>query len=322
MPAVAPDLTQREAPERAPSPDCSSRWRPAHPTDVGLTLSRLRRGRSDPTFQVSQDGAVWRTTLTRSGPATLRLTQSGLTELRCEAWGEGAREALEGAPDLLGERDDPSGFVAQHPLVRDAHRRWPGLRIPRTGRVIESLIPAILEQKVISLQATASFRALVRAHGTPAPGPAPAGMRVPPSARAWQLIPSWEWHRAGVDPQRSRTVMVCLAVTRQLEAASDLTAAEASARLRAVPGIGEWTAAEVAQRAFGDADALSVGDYHLAGAIGHTLFDADFDDALMVAAMRIWQPHRYRVVRLLEASGTLGKPRHGPRLAFVDHRGH
>ena len=38
-----------------------------------------------------------------------------------------------------------------------------------------------------------------------------------------------------------------------------------------LPGVGEWTAAETAQRAFGDADALSVGDYHLAKVIGWSL---------------------------------------------------
>jgi 3-methyladenine DNA glycosylase/8-oxoguanine DNA glycosylase len=32
-----------------------------------------------------------------------------------------------------------------------------------------------------------------------------------------------------------------------------------------------WTAAETAQRAFGDPDALSVGDYHTAKMIGWTL---------------------------------------------------
>ena len=70
----------------------------------------------------------------------------------------------------------------------------------------------VLEQRVIGLQAQSAWRQLVRAHGTAAPGPAPAGMMVVPSVRAWQLIPSWEWHRAGVDPRQSRTVMVCLAV--------------------------------------------------------------------------------------------------------------
>ncbi|MFO7690900.1 MAG: DNA-3-methyladenine glycosylase 2 family protein [Cryobacterium sp.] len=299
-----------------------STWQPSFATDIALTLARLRRGAGDPTHRVAADGALWRTTLTDDGPASMRFTQLGLHTLTCEAWGDGARAAVAAAPVLLGARDDPSGFVADHPRLHDAHRRWPGLRVPCTGRVLESLIPAILEQKVISLQAMASWRALVRGHGTTAPGPTPSGMLVVPSARAWQLIPSWEWHRAGVDPKRSRTVMAAVAVARQLQAATRLAPDDAARRLQAVPGIGVWTTAEVAQRAFGDADALSVGDYHLADTVGHSLFGRHFSDADMLIAMEKWRPHRYRVVRLLEVSGAGGKPRHGPRLSFVDHRGH
>ena len=70
------------------------------------------------------------------------------------------------APALLGGDDDPSDFEPAHPVIADAHRRHAGLRIPKTGRVFEALVPAILEQKVITLQATASWRHLVRRFGS------------------------------------------------------------------------------------------------------------------------------------------------------------
>lgn len=302
------------------TPDASSTWEAPFPTSLALTLSLLRRGAGDPTHHVAADGALWRTTLTLDGPATMRFTQSGLHTLRCDTWGAGARAALDTAPVLAGALDDPSGFVPGHESLAVAHRRLPGLRIPRTGRVMESLIPAVLEQKVISLQAMASWRRLVRAYGTPAPGPVPIAMMVVPTVRAWQLIPSWEWHKAGVDPRRAGIVQVCLGLSRQLEGATALSTADASDRLRVVPGVGVWTAAETAQRAFGDADALSVGDFHLSGMIGHTLTGAAFTDEQMLTAMEKWRPHRYRVVRLLEASGRGVKPRRGPRASFVDHR--
>ena len=304
------------------SPDAASTWHPGHPTDVALTLAHLRRGRADPTHQVAADGSLWRTTLTVDGPASLRFAQSDLHTITCQAWGAGARAAIDAAPAMVGRDDDPAGFCPAHPVLDGAHRRHPGLRIPKTGRVMEALIPAILEQRVIAVQATASWRRLVHAYGTPAPGPTPGPMMVVPTVRAWQLIPSWEWHKAGVDPQRSRTVMAVLAVARQLERCVELSPEEAASRLRSVPGVGVWTAAEVAQRALGDADALSVGDYHLAGFIGHALFDMEFDDRQLVAAMERWRPHRFRVVRLLENSGVAGKPRRGPRMPFVDHRAH
>jgi 3-methyladenine DNA glycosylase/8-oxoguanine DNA glycosylase len=303
-------------------PDAELTWAPRHPTDVHLTLSRLRRGSADPTHHVAADGSLWRTTLMDTGGATMRLTQRGLREITCEAYGPGAAEAVSAAPVMLGAGDDDRSFIPRHPLLSDAHRRFTGLRIPRTMRVLEALVPAILEQKVIAIQATASWRMLVREHGSPAPGPTPVPMRIVPSPRDWATIPSWEWHRAGVDPRRSRTVVNAARVSHRLEEATMMDVAAAADRLCAVPGVGEWTAAETAQRAFGDADALSVGDYHLAGYIGHAMFGRPFTDDDMLEALEPWRGHRYRVVRLLESAGVPGRPRRGPRMSLVDHRGH
>lgn len=296
-------------------------WRPPHPVDVALTLSPLSRGRGDPTHQRAADGALWRTSLLDSGPVSYRLSQRGLREIRCQAWGPGAAELVSGLPDLLGGRDTCDGFEPRHPRLVDAHARHPGLRVARTGRVVEALVPAILEQKVTGKQARQSFRRLVLTYGTPAPGPAPDGMRVPPSVHAWRHVPSWEWHRAGVDPQRSRTICLAMRCAERLEQAVTMSAADASRRLQTVPGVGAWTCAEVGQRALGDADALSVGDYHLATYVGWALLGRPVDDDGMVETLQAWRPHRYRVVRLLQCSG-FAMPRFGPRLTIQDHRAH
>lgn len=301
-------------------PDARLEWQPPHPTDVRLTLGRVARGRLDPTQTVASDGAVWRTTMTARGPATMRLSQSSPTRLCALAWGPGADAAVTAAPELLGERDTDEGFIARHPVLEDAHRRFPGLRIPRTGNVFESLVPSVLEQRVISLQAHASWRHLVWKFGSPAPGPAPRHLRVAPTADHWRHIPSWEWHKAGVDPARSQTIVRAARVADRLEQVTALPFEEAERQLRTIPGIGAWTAAEIAQRALGDPDALSVGDFHLASYVGHSLFGRDLDDEQLVVAMEPWRGHRYRVVRLLEVSGARGKPRRAPRAAFVDHR--
>lgn len=301
------------------TPDASTIWRPAGPVDVGRTLAPLGRGRGDPTQRVAADGALWRTTRMPTGAASYRLAQRGLHEIACDAWGPGADEVVAGLPDLLGARDVAHGFVTDHPLLERTRALHPGLRIPCTGRVFEALVPAVLEQKVTGKQARDGFRRLVMAYGEPAPGPAPVGMRVPPPAEVWRRIPSWDWHRAGVGPQRARTVLAASRLVDRLEEAVGLEPAAALARLRAVPGIGEWTAAEIAQRALGDGDALSVGDYHLAGFVGWALIGRPLDDAGMVELLEPWRPHRYRVVRLLEISGA-SKPRFGPRMAIQDHR--
>ena len=278
------------------------------PVSPGHTLAPQRRGPGDPCFQIDGERAIWRTSLARSGPVTARINRTAPDTVSCEAWGDGAEEFLANLPALLGADDDASGFRPDHPTVAAAHARVPHLRIGRTGRVLEALIPAVLEQRVQGIDAFRSWRLLVTKFGTPAPGPAPARMRVPPSAEAWRRIPSWEFHRANVDPGRARTVV---GVAQRADSLERLTTA---APLMSLPGVGVWTAAETAQRAFGDADALSVGDYHLSTMIGWTLLGHAIDDPAMEELLEPMRPHRYRAVRLLEVSGLAHLPRRGARM--------
>jgi len=235
----------------------------SRPVDLVSTIGPLRHGHSDPCHQVDQDRSIWRASDMASGPVSYRLSQLDTHRVRCQVWGAGASELASGLGDLLGDQDDSSGFNPLHHKLIDAHRRHPGLRIPRSGRVMESLIPAILEQKVTGKEAFRAWRVLVTKYGSTPPGPVPAIMRVPPTAQQWRMVPSWEFHRAGVDPQRAKTIVIAARAAAALERCMELSTTQARIRLMSVPGIGQWTAAEVGQRALGDGDALSVGDYHL-----------------------------------------------------------
>jgi 3-methyladenine DNA glycosylase/8-oxoguanine DNA glycosylase len=285
------------------------------PVDVAAVLAPLRRGRGDPCFQQSADGAIWRTSLMSSGPVTARITKSAPHTVDCEAWGSGAGEFCDGLAKLLGGHDDPAGFAPDEPTIAAAHRRVPHFRIGRTDRVLEALIPAVLEQRVPGAESFRSWRVLVTKFGVPAPGPAPAHMRVPPSGEVWRRIASWEFHRANVDPARARTIVGCAQRAASLERLSTRPAERARSALMALPGVGVWTAAETAQRAFGDPDALSIGDYHLCKLVGWSLLGYPIDDAAMVRLLEPIRPHRYRAVRLLEVSGLARNPRFGPRQA-------
>lgn len=281
------------------------------PAGLSQTLSPLRRSGQDPTFR-TVSGVIWRTSLMQTGSVTARLGASADT-VECEVWGDGAAEFIDGLPALVGADDDASGFHPAEPTIAEALRRVPQLRLCRTGRVLEALIPAVVEQRVAGMDAWTAWRRLVTRFGAPAPGPAPDGMRVPPSADIWRRIPSWEFHRANVDPSRARAIVGCAQRADSLERLSAVSARRA---LMSLPGIGEWTAAEAAQRAFGDADALSVGDYHLAKMIGWTLLGRPIDDAAMVEILEPLRPHRHRAVRILEASGLARNPRFGARQAI------
>jgi 3-methyladenine DNA glycosylase/8-oxoguanine DNA glycosylase len=285
-----------------------------------ITLFPLRRGPRDPCFQVGDDGAIWRTSLLRSGPVTARINRAVPNAVDCTAWGSGADEFLDALPAMLGAEDDASDFAPVDPIVAAAHRRVPHLRLGRTGQVLEALIPAVIEQRVPGADAFRAWRLLVTKFGTQPPGPAPARMRVPPSADVWRHIPSWEFHRANVDPGRARTVVSCAQRASSLERLTSWPVAQARDALTSLPGVGVWTAAETAQRAFGDPDALSVGDYHIPKMIGWTLLGRPIVDAEMVELLEPMRPHRHRVVRLLEASGLAYEPRRGARLPVQDIR--
>ncbi len=290
----------------------------AGPASPGLTLSPLRRGRGDPCYHDGADGAIWCTSLLPSGAVTARICRGAPEAVDCEAWGPGAVEFIETVPAFLGVDDDATAFRPADPTIAAAQRRVPHLRLGRTGRVLEALIPAVLEQRVSGKDAQRAWRKLVTRYGAPAPGPAPAHLRVPPSADVWRRIPSWEFQVANVDPGRARTIVGCSQRVDALERLVRRPADAARAALMSLPGVGEWTAAEAVQRAFGDADALSVGDYHLAKMVGWSLLGHPIDDTHMVELLEPMRPHRHRAVRLLEVSGLAVNPRFGPRLPIPD----
>ncbi|MGB3481742.1 MAG: DNA-3-methyladenine glycosylase 2 family protein [Mycobacterium sp.] len=290
------------------------------PHSVGATLAPLRRGPGDPTFQVAADGVIWRTSLLPTGAVTARIQRAGRAAVHVQVWGDGAAEFTDGLPGYLGVDDDRSGFAPTHPTVVAAWRSAPHLRLGRTGQVLEALIPAVLEQRVPGADAFRAWRLLVTKYGTVAPGPAPPRMRVFPAAQVWRRIPSWEFHRANVDPGRARTVVQCAARAAALQRLVQRPAVEAREALRSLPGVGIWTAAETAQRAFGDADALSVGDYHVSKMIGWTLLGHPIGDDEMVELLEPMRPHRHRLVRVLYESGLAREPRRGPRLPVQDIR--
>lgn len=316
----------------AAAADASLRWHPGGPFDLSQTIGTLLRGHGDPSIRAAPDG-FWLGFTTPSGPATLRLTTTGPQAdpvIDAQAWGPGAAAAADSVPRMLGRDDDWSGFdepdfhATLPRLVVQARRRNRAVRLPATGRLVDSLVPTILEQKVTVIEARRGYRYLMYRFGTPAPGAgtlAPANLLVQPTPEQWLRVPSWEWHQAGVGPQRSATVMRVLRSAVALERLAALPAEEASAKLQTLPGIGAWTAAEVVQRTHGCPDSIAVGDYHLAAYVGAALTGRRTDDAGMLRLLAPWAGHRQRVVRMIGLSG-FRKPVFGPRMTIQDHRAH
>jgi 3-methyladenine DNA glycosylase/8-oxoguanine DNA glycosylase len=298
------------------------------PLDLRATLSPLCHGRSDPTSRFV-GSTFWRATRTADGPAVQAVrADPAAGAVRCAAWGPGAPRLVAGLADLVGAGDDLTGWeeavrAARGPggppggeLVAELAARFPGLRLPRTNAVWEACVPAVLEQKVTGLEAKRSYREVVEAASEPAPVPAGGPpLRLPPAPASLAVLEPWVWHRAGVERKRAATLVRAAQVAARLEEAAGMDPRSAAARLRAVPGVGPWTAAEVALVALADPDAVSVGDYHLPDQVSWALAGrARGDDATMLRLLEPWRGHRARVLRLLAVAG-IRAPRFGPRLA-------
>lgn len=294
------------------------------PIDLVLTLRPLYRGRADPTMRLA-DHQAERVGRNADGAYGLRIWRSGTdaeAEIRAAAWGPGADRALAWLPALLGLDDDDAGFDPdRHPVVARLARELRGLRIGRTGALLEALLPAILEQKVTGAEALHAYRGLIARYGEPAPGP--LGLRLPPAPAILAALPYYDYHAVGLEQRRAELIRRVARDAPELERLAaggpgplDPRSFEAASRqLQAYAGIGPWTAAEVLHRAMGDPDAVSVGDFHLPNLVAWALArEPRADDARMLALLEPWRGQRGRVIRLLEASG-IAVPRFGPRLS-------
>lgn len=281
------------------------------PLDLPTTLGPLAHGRGDTTVRIGR-GEAWLAFHTPDGAASLRLQMTGPAVITASAWGEGAERALDGVPALIGEQDRPEDFVARHPVLRRLQRSNAGLRLPTTGRVFQSLLPTIIEQKVTGTEAFRTYGAILRFHGSPAPGPL-GSLRLPPRPERLAGLPYHAFHPMGLERRRADVVRRAAARAGWLEAADDAT--EATRRLVALPGIGPWTAAEVVRVAFGNPDAISVGDYHVPNMVAWALAgEPRADDARMLELLEPYRGQRGRVQRYLEVGGVVA-PRYGPRMA-------
>ncbi len=281
------------------------------PLDLGLTLGILQRGGARDRTILIESSRAWRASWTPDGAATLRLEVTSTT-LRAQAWGPGSGWAVLAAPALVGLDDDPGSFHPHHPLLSTIHRSHRGLRLGRTGRVFEALVPTVLEQKVPGLEAWASYAAMVSALGEPAPGE--GELLMPPTPRRLLATPYWTFHRFGIERRKADVIRNAALLARRLDDLVQLASTEATRLLLSLPGVGPWSAAEVAAVAFGDRDAVSVGDYNLPHMVSWVLAgEPRGSDARMLELLEPYRGHRARVIRLLATAG-ITAPRFGPRM--------
>ncbi|MFN0089679.1 MAG: DNA-3-methyladenine glycosylase family protein [Acidimicrobiales bacterium] len=291
----------------------STRWASfalAHPV-VLARLHRLGHG-----LRRAEAGGLWWSSLTPEGPGAvlLRAEAGGAPGVRAEAWGEGGAWLVERAPALLGAADDPAGFEPRHPLLARLARVH-SERVGRTGRMVEALVAAAVGQRVHTADASDSLRLLARRFGPPAPGPLGAdhGVHLLPGPERLAEIGYAELHPCGIERRRAEVLVRIGRHADRLEAALDEPREQAYRRLLSVVGVGPWTAGFAMAEAWGDADAVPLGDLHLPRHVGWALAgDARCDDARMLELLAPYGGHRWRVLRLLLLGGP-APPRYAPR---------
>ena len=230
---------------------------------------------------------------------TLRLDHSPGAVV-ATAWGPGGAWALDHAPGLIGAEDDLSAFEPHDDVMAQVWKEHRSVRLTRALDVVRTLITAILEQKVVGMEARRAWRRMTKDVSEPAPGE--GGLLLPPDPAQWPSSRTTGSTRGGWSDAARRWCEPSVR-GRRPSRRSQVPFDEARRRLEVMPGIGPWTTAEVMRLSFGDPDAVSVGDYHLPDVVAWALAgEPRADDARMLELLEPYRGQRGRVQRLLEAS--------------------
>lgn len=281
------------------------------------TVTAFRIGSHDPTIEIS-DNDIWRTTVTPDGPATLHITNWRTHSPELETFGDGADWLHSRALDLLGASDVIPAITPVHEQVSIAQKKFGELRLGKSHTPYHELLPTVLGQRVTSIEAVRQWREIVQAFGSPAPGPH-SHIRTPPAPDVIASLPYHAFHRFGIERKRADTL---ISVARHFDfltriSREDSTPQKLTAQLMLIPGIGVWTAAVAGGLAFGDPDALLVGDFHVKNTVAYALTGRiRGTDEEMVKTMEPYNGQRHRVVRWLQLNGVRA-PARGPRRRIV-----
>lgn len=171
----------------------------------------------------------------------------------------------------------------------------PGLRLPGAMDGFESALRVILGQQITVKAAVTLARRLVERFGMPIETSRPGLARLFPGAKALATADPAEIGQIGIVRQRVGAIqgLARAVACGELHLHRGAPLAPTLAALRALPGVGDWTAQVIAMRALGWPDAWPAADIGLHKALGSR------DQQHLTALAEAWRPWRaYAVVRL------------------------
>ncbi|WP_455288788.1 DNA-3-methyladenine glycosylase 2 family protein [Cupriavidus necator] len=180
----------------------------------------------------------------------------------------------------------------------------PGMRLPGSVDGFEIAVRAVVGQVISVVQARRILAALAERAGQALRDTAPDSLRFAfPTAAALAALPPQTLREAGVPAGKARTLQALAQRVADGTLALDAHAPpeQTVAALRAIDGIGDWTAQYVAMRALGWPDAFPGTDYALRKVLGVSTVRAMHERTAQwapwraYAAIHLW--HRYEAVK-------------------------
>ncbi|CAN5399223.1 DNA-3-methyladenine glycosylase 2 family protein [soil metagenome] len=169
--------------------------------------------------------------------------------------------------DLTADPSAVDAVLSDDPLLAAGVARRPGLRVPGAYDGFELAVRAVLGQQVSVAAASTLTGRLVAALGTPLDRPDGGLTHLFPGP---ETVAEADLDGIGVPVRRAAAVRALAAAVCAGDVVLDGPAEAGGARqaLLRLPGIGPWTVAYVAMRAFRDPDAMPASDLGLLRALG------------------------------------------------------
>lgn len=220
--------------------------------------------------------------------------------LRVSAFGERAEGLQTEVRRGLAQSDLYAEFATEDTGILRLHRRLAGLRVLRVPWVYETTCSLILQQRIRTVDAFRDWRRLTQRYGMDAP----LGLRAFPAAEVLARVPLHALEGMGIDQQRARTLLRFANEMRFVKLDTGMSFADLRRCLCGIGGIGGWTVESVLGLSGGDVDAAIPGDLHLPRVVCYALAgEMRGSDERMMELLEPFRGHRYRVIRLIYASG-------------------
>jgi len=206
--------------------------------------------------------------------------------------------------DLAADPRAIGTHLAKDPLLAPLVEARPGLRVPGAWDGFELAVRAVLGQQITVAAAVGLAGKLVARYGLPLAGGLETEGLTHVFPRPERLV-SADLTALGVPRLRAATLTSLAAAVAEdpkfLGAGRSVT--ECVAQLRALPGIGEWTAQYIAMRELREPDAFPAGDIGLLRALADAKGNRPTSRELLARAEH-WRPWRAYAAQHLWAAGT------------------